>query len=81
MQEQIFRLGSAASQQQRLQQQQQQQQQQHQHQQNQVRSIQVLGNAPANQIVARRQTQHQLTKIVTPNKSAQYELLAGKCIK
>ena len=77
MQEQIFRLGSAASQQQRL----QQQQQQHQHQQNQVRSIQVLGNAPANQIVARRQTQHQLTKIVTPNKSAQYELLAGKCIK
>ena len=79
MQEQIFRVGSAASQQQRLQQ--QQQQQQHQHQQNQVRSIQVLGNAPANQIVARRQTQHQLTKIVTPNKSAQYELLAGKCIK
>ena len=79
MQEQIFRVGSAASQQQRLQQ--QQQQQQHQHQQNQVRSIQVLGNAPANQIVARRQTQHQLAKIVTPNKSAQYELLAGKCIK
>ena len=72
MQEQIFRVGSATSQQQRLQQHQQQ---------NQVRSSQVLSNAPANQILARQQTQHQQTKIVTPNKSAQYELLAGRCIK